>query len=58
MAQVIMTIFIVAISMLPFLWLAMRRGKAWAKWILYVSFAGDIPMALADPLKFGLIACS
>lgn len=53
MAYGSMTIAIAANSMLPFFWLAVRGGKAWAKWILLVSFAGDIPLALADPLKCG-----
>jgi K+ transporter len=39
-------------TLLPFLWLAVRRRRNWARWVLLVSFIISMPLVFLDPALF------
>jgi hypothetical protein len=38
--------------MLPFFWLAVWRGRNWARWVLFIAFAVTTPLFFVTPKVF------
>ena len=51
-AMGLLEVAVIIVLLLPFFWLAVWRGKNWARWVLFIAFIATLPIIFLDPSVF------